>query len=267
MFAMTSGAKPSSAYDEFQMSGPRAPQAIRGCLASCDLEFYDSEAPQSSYDNSCQKAHAGNGLIIVAWNSKGYRLGEVLYRILDTMSQRTGLVVEASRVLGSARGPELAIHGHSCIAPPEACLLHLCKRSPCPYVGKNNGIIAHVTEWKAFPPAALRESWVELGTIERLMRPYAGPKSTLLQDLASSAYSWRDYSSELRAYIPKPFSPGECKNHHRLSEKTKAAVRKGTRKWILAKWWGIRFNNRTGYPQPRKGKAKGKGKDWSNLSE
>ena len=81
MFAMTSGAKPSSAYDEFQMSGPRAPQAIRGCLASCDLEFYDSEAPQGSYDNSCQKAHAGNGLIIVAWNSKGYRLGEVLYRI------------------------------------------------------------------------------------------------------------------------------------------------------------------------------------------
>ena len=263
MFAMMSGAKPSSAYDECQISGPRAPQAMQGCLASCDLEFYDSEAPQSSYEKSRQKAHAGNGLIIVAWNSKGYRLGEVLYRILDTMSHRTGLVVEASRIIGSVQGPE----GHACSAPPEASLLHLCKRSPCPYVGKNNGIIAHVTEWKAFPPAALREPWVELGTIERLMRPYVGPRSTLLQDLASSAYSWRDYSSELRAYIPKPFSPGECKNHHRLSEKTKAAVKKGTRKWILAKWWGAHFNNRTSYPQSRKGKAKGKGKDWSNLSE
>ena len=263
MFAMMGGAKPSSRYDEYESGGPGTSQPTQDCMASCDLGFYDSEAPQTSYEKSRERVHAGNGLIIVAWNARGYRLGEVLYRILDTMNHRTGLIVEASRMVGSVRGRE----GHACSGPPDTCLLHLCKRSPCPYVGKNDGTIAHVTEWKAFSPGALCEPWVELGTIERLMRPYVGPRSTLLQDLAASAYSWRDYSSELRAYIPKPLIPGECKNHHRLSERAITAVKKGSRKWILAKLWGTYVNSRIRYAQSLKGKAKGKGKDWGKPAE
>ena len=257
MAAMRSGAKPSSKYDDWKSSGPETPQPGKDCLASCDLRFYDSEVTQTSYGKSCGKAQAGNGLIVVAWNSKGYRLGEVLYRILDTMSHKTGLIVEASRMVSSVQMRE----GHGCSSPPETCLLHLCKRSPCAYIGRDDGTVAHVTEWKAFAPSALHEPWVELGTIERLMRPYVGPRSALLQELAVSAYSWSDYSSEVRAYLPKSRIPNEHENHVRLPEKTKPQGREASRKWILITRWCKYVNCQAKYRQALKGKAKGKGKD------
>ena len=74
MAAMRSGAKPSSKYDDWKSSGPETLQPCEDCLASCDLRFYDSEVTQTSYGKSCGRVEAGNGLIVVAWNSKATAL-------------------------------------------------------------------------------------------------------------------------------------------------------------------------------------------------
>ena len=74
--------------------------------------------------------------------------------------------------------------------------------SACGFIGRDDGSVAHITEWKAFAPSALCEPWVEPETALQLMAPYLGQKSALLQELAVIAHSSSHYSSELTEVQP-----------------------------------------------------------------
>ena len=141
MAAMRSAARPSSKYGDRKRKSLETTHADEDGLVSCDLPFYNSEVSQGSYRENAGRVRAGNGLAIVAGNARGYRLGEILYRILVTMSHKTVLIVEGSRLAGSVQ-----MRGrHASISPSNGCLLHLCKRSPCGVIGSDD-TVAHLTE-------------------------------------------------------------------------------------------------------------------------
>ena len=132
------------------------------CPLSGELQFSDCESRQGSYQQNAERAKAGDGLIVVARDIEGCKLGEVLYRISDTVDHETGLTVECSYPVNSAKVGAR----HTNIIPTSGHLLHLCKRSPCSF-GKDDDAVIHVTERKAFAPTAVSEPWVGPKAVQR----------------------------------------------------------------------------------------------------
>ena len=149
---------------------PGAADSEEDCPLSGELQFYDSESGRGSYQENAERVKAGNGLILVARDAEGYKLGEVLYQISDTMDHQTGIMVEGSYLVSSAKvGPN-----YTNINLASGRLLHLCKRSPCG-LAKEDPTVVHVAEWKAFSPTAVSEPWVGPKAIQRLIQE---PKKT-----------------------------------------------------------------------------------------
>ena len=236
--------------------GSAPANADKNCPLSRDLPWYESESSHISYRESAERVRPGNGLIVVAWNAKGYRLGEILYRLLDTMSHKTGLVVEVMRLTSSV---QMRVR-HANINSSKECLLHLCKRSPCGFIGRDDGTVAHVTEWKAFAPTAVSEPWVDPETIQQLMEPHIGRKSALLQELAVNAYSSSDYASELTALQPELQRRSHDKGDTRSPKTQGQPKKKAWRKWFAINQWRKYLKSQGQSRRARKGEAKGKGK-------
>ena len=55
------------------------------CPLSGEIPYYDSTSGRGSYQENAERVKSGNGLILVARDSEGYKLGEVLYQISDAV--------------------------------------------------------------------------------------------------------------------------------------------------------------------------------------
>ena len=149
-----------------------------GCPLSGELQFYDSNSGRGSYQENAERVKSGNGLILVARNAEGYRLGEVLYQISDIVDHQTGIMVEGSYLFSSAKVGS----NYTNINLDNGRLLHLCKRSPCGFAQEDPTVL-HASEWKAFSPTAVSEPWVGPKAIQRLMQE---PKKAQASKAAAS---------------------------------------------------------------------------------
>ena len=114
---------------------------------SCELQFYSSGSGRGSYQENAERIKSGNGLILVARDSEGCKLGEVLYQISDAADHRTGIIVEGCYLFSSAKvGSD-----YNNINLDNGRLLHLCKRSPCDFA-EGDPTVLHAGEWKAVTP-------------------------------------------------------------------------------------------------------------------
>ena len=165
--------RPAMSRGAATLSKPPSPgtaDSEEDCPLSGELQFYDSESGRGSYQENAERVKAGNGLILVARDAEGYRLGEVLYQISDTMDHQTGIMVEGSYLVSSAKVGS----NYTTVNRTSGRLLHLCKRTPCGLAKKDPPVVL-VAEWKAFSPTAVREPWVGPKAIQRLIQE---PKKT-----------------------------------------------------------------------------------------
>ena len=132
---------------------------------SSELQYYDSGSGRGSYQENAERVKPGNGLILVARDSEGCKLGEVLYQISDAVDHQTGIMVERSYLFSSAKVGS----NYTNINLDNGRLLHLCKRSPCGFAEEDPTVL-HAGEWKAVTPTAVSEPWVGQKTIRRLMQ-------------------------------------------------------------------------------------------------
>ena len=135
------------------------------CPLSGEIPYYDSTSGRGSYQENAERVKSGNGLILVARDSEGYKLGEVLYQISDAVDHQTGIMVEGSYLFSSAKVGS----NYTNVNLDNGRLLHLCKRFPCGFAEEDPTVL-HVGEWKAFTPTAVSEPWVGPKAIHRLMQ-------------------------------------------------------------------------------------------------
>ena len=102
------------------------------CPLSGELQFSVCESREGSYQQSAERVKAGNGLIVVARDVEGYKLGEVLYRISDTVDHETGLTVGCSYLVNSAKSGSTPYEHHphewTSATPLQTLSLQLRKR-------------------------------------------------------------------------------------------------------------------------------------------
>ena len=94
-----SGALKRPAKTSGTLSFPRLPghdayEFDQHCPLSGEIPYYDSTSGRGSYQENAERVKPGNGLILVARDPEGYKLGEVLYQISDAVDHQTGIMME-----------------------------------------------------------------------------------------------------------------------------------------------------------------------------
>ena len=115
-----------------------------------------TEVGRQAWSKYVKLVERGMVILTPAIDKKGFVLGEVVLRVLDTAVHQTGLFVQAE----VAAWENVASKKEMKVLHEKDCLAHLCKSMGSCKSGVDTKKVIHLREWKVLKPDALDEKYI-----------------------------------------------------------------------------------------------------------